>query len=144
MRRLQLPHSTIIKSPGLLPMLYTVSEISTALDVAERTLRDWLYAGAPHTRDSRGHIWINGRQFADWVTSLRRPKRARKLGDDEAFCMRCNKAVQMTEVSTKPIQGKLILIRGKCPDCGCTINRGGCLPTYSLNPVAAKEIHYAE
>ena len=63
MTRLQLPRTAIIKSPGLLPMLYTVSEISAALDLAERTLRDWLSTGAPHFRDPRGHIWINGREF---------------------------------------------------------------------------------
>jgi hypothetical protein len=144
MTRLQLPHSAIVKSPGLLPMLYTVSEISAALDLAERTLRDWLSAGAPHFRDPRGHIWINGREFADWIANMRAPKKQRKLRDDEAFCMRCNKVVQMTEISTKPMRGKLILIRGKCPNCGCTINRGGRLPTYSLNQITAKEIHHAE
>jgi hypothetical protein len=58
--------------------------------------------------------------------------------------MRCNKTVQMTEISIKPMQGKLILIRGTCPNCGCTINRGGRLPTYSLNQTTAKEIHHAE
>jgi hypothetical protein len=123
-------------------MMYSVSEISTALDLAERTLRDWLSVGAPHIRDTRGHIWINGREFADWIANMRAPKRKRKLRDDEAFCMRCNRVVQMTEISTKPMQGKLI--RGKCPNCGCTINRGGRLPTYSLNQITAKEIHHAE
>src|SRR6266511_4227934 len=101
MTRLQIPRSTIIKSPGLLPMLYTVSEISTALDIAERTLRDWLRAGAPHTRDSGGHIWINRRQFADWITSLRRPKRERKVRDHEPVSIRCNKVGQTTQISTK-------------------------------------------
>jgi len=75
---------------------------------------------------------------------MRAPKKPRKLRDDEAFCMRCNRVVQMTEISTKPMQGKLILIRGKCPNCGCTINRGGRIPTYSLNEITAKEIHHAK
>ena len=144
MPRIRLPHSAIIKSPGLLPMLYTVSEISAALDLVERTLRDWLSTGAPHFRDPRGHIWINGREFAGWIANMRAPKRKRKLRDDEAFCMRCNRVVQMTEISTKPMQGKLILIRGKCPNCGCTINRGGRILTNSLNEIIAKEILHAE
>ena len=139
MTRLQIPRSTIIKSPGLLPMLYTVSEISAALDLAERTLRDWLSVGAPHSRDPRGHIWINGREFADWIANMRAPKKKRKLRDDEAFCMRCNRVVQMSEISTKPMQGKLILIRGKCPDCGCRINRGGRIPTYRSNQLTWKD-----
>ena len=38
----------------------------------ERTLRDWLLHGAPHTRDRLSHIWIDGRAFAGWVQSLRK------------------------------------------------------------------------
>ena len=144
MARIRLPHSAIVKSPGLLPMLYTVSEISAALDLVERTLRDWLSVGAPHSRDPRGHIWINGREFADWIANMRAPKRKRKLRDDEAFCMHCNRVVQMTEISTKPMQGKLILIRGKCPDCGCKINRGGRIPTYKSNLMTWKDKKNAE
>lgn len=144
MTNIRLPHSAIVKSPGLLPMLYTVSEISKAVGVPERTLRDWLEAGAPYDRDQNARIWIHGRKFAGWVAGMRDPVKGRKLKNDEAYCMRCNQAVQMTEVSTKPIQGKLILIRGKCPFCGCTINRGGRLPTYSPNQITAEEIRHAE
>ena len=144
MTHIRLPHSAIIKSPGLLPMLYTVCEIAAALAVPERTLRDWLEAGAPHDRDQHGHIWIHGRKFAGWVAEMRDPVKRRKLKDDEAYCMRCSRAVRMTDVSTKAMQGKLILIRGTCPNCGCTINRGGRLPTYSLNQITAKEINHAK
>ncbi len=125
-------------------MLYTVSEMAAALDVPERTLRDWLEAGAPHDRDQQRHIWVHGRKFAAWIMEMREPVKERKLKDDEAYCMRCNRAVQMTNVSTTPMQGKLILIRGRCPNCGCTINRGGRLPTYAVNKTTAKEINHAE
>jgi len=125
-------------------MLYTVSEIAAALGVPDRTLRDWLEAGAPHDRDQRGHIWIHGKKFAGWVADRRGPVKRRKLKNDEAYCMRCNRVVSMNEVSINGMQGKLILIRGTCPDCGCTINRGGRLPTYSLNQITAKEIHHAQ
>ena len=125
-------------------MLYTVSEIAAALGVPERTLRDWLEVGAPHDRDQHGHIWIHGRIFAGWIAEMHDPVKGRKLKDDEGYCMRCNRAVQMTDVSIKAMQGKLILIRGTCPNCGCTINRGGRLPTYSLNQRTAKEFNYAE
>ncbi len=40
-------------------MLYTVSEIAAALAVPERTLRDWLEAGAPHDREQHARIWIH-------------------------------------------------------------------------------------
>ena len=125
-------------------MLYTVSEMAAALGVPERTLRDCLEAGAPHDREQNARIWIHGRKFAGWIAEMRTPLKGRKLKDDEAYCMRCNKAVQMTDISTKAMQGKLILIRGTCPNCGRRINRGGRLPTYSLNKTTAKEINHAE
>ena len=144
MANIRLPHSAIVKSPGLLPMLYTVSEISAAVGVPERTLRDWLEAGVPYDRDQNARIWIHGRKFATWIAEMRDPVKERKLKDDEAYCMRCNRPVQMTDVSVKAMQGKLILIRGTCPDCGCMINRGGRIPTYSPDQITAEEIQHAE
>lgn len=44
------------------------------------------------------------------------------------------------DVSIKPMKGKLILIRGKCPTCGCAINRGGRIPTDPSDTTAQKEI----
>jgi ribosomal protein S27AE len=125
-------------------MLYTVSEISAAVGLPERTLRDWLEAGAPHERDQHARIWIHGKKFAGWIADIRKPVKGRKLKNDEAYCMRCNQAVQMIDVSIKAMQGKLILIRGTCPNCGCTINRGGRLPTYSPDQITAEEIQHAE
>jgi hypothetical protein len=123
--RIKLPHSVIVKSPGLLPMLYTVGELVDALGAVDRTLRDWLVLGAPHTRDKRGHIWIHGREFAEWVAEIQKPKRKRTLEDNEAFCLRCKETVEMLDPKTVPMRGKLLRIRGKCPQCGITINRGG-------------------
>lgn len=123
--RIKLPHSVIVKSPGLLPMLYTVGELVEALGVVDRTLRGWLALGAPHTRGKRGRIWIHGREFAGWVAEIQKPKRERVLEDNEAFCLRCKEIVEMLDPKTVPMRGKLLRIRGKCPQCGCTINRGG-------------------
>jgi hypothetical protein len=122
---IKLPHSVIVKSPGLLPMLYTVGELVEALGAVDRTLRDWLVLGAPHSRDKRGHIWIHGREFAGWVAELQKPKREQRLEDNEAFCLRCKEIVEMLDPKTVQMRGKLLRIRGKCPQCGCTINRGG-------------------
>jgi hypothetical protein len=123
--RIKLSHSVIVKSPGLLPMLYTVGELVETLGVVDRTLRGWLVLGAPHTRDNRGHIWIHGREFAGWVAEIQKPKREQRLEDNEAFCLRCKEIVGMLDPKTVPMRGKLLRIRGKCPQCGCTINRGG-------------------
>ena len=56
------PHlslSVIVKSPRLLPMLYTARELAIQQRVPERTLRDWLNMGAPHKRDYRERIGID-------------------------------------------------------------------------------------
>lgn len=106
-------------------MLYTVREMSDAIGVIDRTLRDWLAAGAPHFYDQTGHIWIEGRDFADWILSVRKPKRTCRLEDDEAYCLRCNEVVELINPTTTAVKGNLIVLKGKCPKCQCTINRGG-------------------
>ena len=42
MTPLKLPRSVILRAPALLPMLYTVAEISQLMDIPDRNLRDWL------------------------------------------------------------------------------------------------------
>jgi hypothetical protein len=106
-------------------MLYTVRELADAIGIPERTLRDWLVIGAPHSRDRKGHSWINGREFAAWVAGVRKPKRERKLKDHEGYCLRCNQVVEMVNPEVHHIRGKLLVHRGKCPNCQCIINRGG-------------------
>ena len=124
-QRIHLPHQVIIKAPGLLPMLYTVHELSEYLGMPERTLCDWLKSGAPHTRDGRQRIWINGQEFAGWVVAQRRQRRRVPLEDDEAYCVRCNQAVKLRDPVTIPIKAKLVRIQGTFPTCLCVINRGG-------------------
>jgi len=110
-------------------MLYTVRELADAIAVVDRTLRDWLAAGAPHFYDQTGHIWIEGRAFADWIVSMRKPKRERRLTDKEAFCMRCNEIVELVDPRASVVRGNLRMYKGKCPKCHCGINRGIRLPT---------------
>lgn len=132
---IKLPHSVIVKSPGLLPMHYTIRELTQAVGAVERTLRDWLASGAPHLRDSKGHIWINGREFAGWVAAMRKPKRERKLKDSEGYCMRCRQIVELLEPRTQHMCGKLTSTRGKCARCGCSIHRGGRVSSNPLQPL---------
>lgn len=122
---MNLPHTAIVKAPGLLPMLYKVSEIAAELKVPERTLRDWLTAGAPHQRDERNNLWVNGHLFAGWVQSHRKQKKPTHLTDKQAYCLRCKQVVELTNTEIIPIKGKLINIKGACLHCGCVINRGG-------------------
>ncbi len=122
--RTKLPHNVIIKAPGLLPMLYTPREICEELDIAESTLRDWLQIDVPHQRDNRNRIWINGEEFARWVNNQRKPKVAKKLNEDEAYCLRCNQVSKLLSPQIQPIKGNLVLIKGTCANCGAVINRG--------------------
>jgi hypothetical protein len=124
--RIQLHHIVIVKAPGLLPMLYKPAELAEDLNLPVRTLYDWLQAGAPHTRDALGNLWIDGRQFAGWVAVNRKPHPVRaKLQDDQAYCLRCKQAVTLVDPHREQVKGKLVLIKGRCPRCGAGINRGG-------------------
>ena len=55
-KSIHIPRAVIVRAPGLLPMLYSVSELAGELNIPDRTLRDWLAAGAHHERDSQNHI----------------------------------------------------------------------------------------
>jgi hypothetical protein len=121
----KLPHAVIVRAPGLLPMLYKVRELAQELGIPERTLRDWLAGGAPHERDPRGHIWVNGELFAAWVNAQRKQKKDKRLGPDEGYCVRCRKAVQLTGVDIIPLRAKLVQVRGRCPHCNTEVYRGG-------------------
>ena len=123
-RRTKLPHTVIVKAPGLLPMLYTPREICEELDIAESTLRDWLQTSVPHQRDNRNRIWINGESFASWVDEQRKPKTVSKLNEDEAYCMHCHQVSKLISPQIHPIKGNLVLIKGTCTICGNIINRG--------------------
>lgn len=123
---IKLPHCVIVKSPRLLPMLYKPAEIAEELGIPARTVYDWLYeADAPYQRDNCGHLWINGREFHEWIDKNRKKKSDRpKLKSDEAYCLRCRMTVKLIEPVRMHVKARLYVIRGKCPQCGITINRG--------------------
>jgi hypothetical protein len=118
-----LPHGVIVRVPGLLPMLYRPGELAQDLEIPESTLRDWLGTGLPHQRDERRHIWINGQEFAEWVKASRRELTGRKMSENEAYCFRCQQPVKLVNPAVA-FRGKQQVLKGVCPDCGTTINRG--------------------
>jgi len=122
--RIKLPHAVIVKAPGLLPMLYTVHELADELSMPERTLRDWLLHGAPHTRDRFGHIWVNGQAFAAWVASQRKKSSGSKLNPGEGYCMFCNRIVMVLRPTQRPSVGRLVYIQGVCLHCNGKVSRG--------------------
>ncbi len=122
--RTKLPHLVIVRAPGLLPMLYTVRELADELSMPERTLRDWLHHGAPHTRDRLGHIWVDGYAFTAWVASQRKIDTHGRLRPGEGYCMNCNRIVMMLYPTRRPSAGKLVYIQGVCPHCDGKVSRG--------------------
>ena len=122
--RTKLPHAVIVKAPGLLPMLYTVRELADELSMPERTLRDWLHHGAPHTRDRLGHIWVDGQAFTAWVSSERKKDTRVRLQPGQGYCMNCNRIVMMLHPARRPSVGKLVYIQGVCPHCNGKVSRG--------------------
>ncbi len=123
-KKVHLPHSAIVKSAGLLPMLYTARELATELAIPEPTLRDWLRIGAPFKRDERGHIWICGEDFSKWIALQRKVKTEPRLTESQAFCFHCKTIVEMSYPRTQQIRGKLMHLRGICSHCGKSIFRG--------------------
>jgi hypothetical protein len=135
----KLTHSVIVKSPGLLPMLYTVAELAHAIGAVDRTLRDWLAGGAPHLRDADGHIWISGREFAKWVASMCKSERKPRMKDNQAYCMHCRTAVQLIKPETRHMSGKLTLTSGRCSVCGGRVHRGGRMVSNPAAPLLGKK-----
>lgn len=122
---MKLPHRVIVTAPGLLPLLYKAGELARELGIPERTLRDWLEAGAPSQRDELNRIWINGKAFSHWVKQQRKPKRTVKLPDSQAYCLRCKMVIELQDSQRRKFKGRLVLISGICPSCGGSVFRGG-------------------
>lgn len=118
----KLPHAVIVRAPGLLPMLYTLNELEEELKISSRIIRGWLQKDLPYRQDGRGHIFVNGRDLAAWVSRVQQSRPRRTLGAGQAFCVRCHKPVTVADVQSHR-QGTVVRYRGTCPECGAAINR---------------------
>ena len=126
MREPLLKHTHIIKLGRILNMLYKPSEIAEEIGVTTDTVvRSYLPAGLPHTRDAKNRVWIHGPTFVSWAkaTISKRKSQRAPLADNHAWCLRCNKPVEMRTPSIHPINHYLELLQARCPSCGCKINR---------------------
>jgi hypothetical protein len=105
-------------------MWYSPRELEQELRLPDRAVRAWLVKGLPHQRDEHGHIWIDGRQVADWVKALRQNRVRQPLASGEAYCLHCGRPVPLPNPSSTR-RGRQTLLRGTCSVCGHTIYRGG-------------------
>ena len=119
----RLPHSVIVKAPGLLPMYYTSKELAEDLDVSTRTVKQWIENGLPYHRNSHNYIMIDGWELAEWVENQRQLGQKPKLNEDEGFCLRCRKAVRIADPA-KHRQGRRLLLKGRCGQCNSVVCRG--------------------
>lgn len=119
----RLPHTVVVRAPGLLPMLYSPHELAEELHTPAYIVREWLNKGLPYQRDAAHHVWINGREVAAWVEAARQARPRQPLRPDEAFCVRCNRPVKLANPTRTP-RGKHQLLSGTCPECGTSIHRG--------------------
>jgi hypothetical protein len=118
-----LPREAKLRANGLLDMLYTPDDLADELGIRQRDVyRKLLPAGLPHSKDKSEHIWIHGLEAMRWIHDLYRGKHF-QLGDNEAFCLKCNKVVPLVNPK-KWKSGKMTLLKASCPDCGRTVNRG--------------------
>jgi hypothetical protein len=126
MKRIRFCNTVINKSSGLLEMEYSPKEIANGVGVSTQTVREWLKNGAPHRKDQHKRLWIVGSELMKWIEENRKHKSPYKMADNEAFCLHCRKPVTLVNPNKVPIKNRLYHIRGLCPECGNTINRGGC------------------
>jgi hypothetical protein len=92
-RRGRLHNNQLRQLYCLLDMLYTPSELASAVGFARRQVyRVYVPLGCPHERDVTGHVFINGQSFHRWY---RETYKKLQLAPNEAYCVSCKVAVPM-------------------------------------------------
>jgi len=79
----------------LSPMEVTPGELGHELKMRVRRLcRHFVPARYPHRPDEKDRLWIAGRAFRRWYESMQEARR-HPMADDEAWSLRCRRAVPM-------------------------------------------------
>lgn len=119
----RIPRLAIVRAPGLLPMWYRRQELADELGIQVMFVRHWLRRGLAFRRDAQGHIWIDGREAANWIETHRRSSSGDPLPDGWAYCMHCRLRVEISRPVRK-VSGKHVVLSGTCPRCKGRIYRG--------------------
>lgn len=104
---------------------YTAAEVSDLLGVTVGTVRSWMKQGLPCLTDSRPFL-MPGDELKAWLKD-RQTRRRQSCQPDEIFCFGCRapRRPQPGTVTIVPRNEKTTIIKGRCPVCGSTMNRGG-------------------
>ena len=125
MRTPHLKHMQIIRLSRILDMMYKPSELAEEIGVIPDTIyRSYLPAGLPHIR--RGHtLWIYGPAFVEWAkaTVVKHSRKRAGLPEGQAWCMKCNAAVQLRNPKVIYTNQYIQIKQAKCPACGRAVNR---------------------
>lgn len=104
----------------LLDMLYKPSEIAEEIGFGKRQFtRVYIPAGCPTEKDKRNHVWINGKDFREWILQVYKKQ---ELKPNEAFCLTCKHPFTMRKPE-RCQSGKLYYYLAICPDCGRKVAR---------------------
>jgi len=108
------------KVKGLLNMLYTPKELSEEIGVSqEQIYRVYIPAGCPLSKDRRGRISINGKEFKSWYEEN---YQKRTLEKGQAYCVSCKKIVEVSNPE-RMSKGNLAYDSYVCPNCGKRVIR---------------------
>ena len=143
MRSPTLKHQHIIKLSRLLDMMYKPSEIAEEIGVTQDTVyRSYLPAGLPHVRDNNGLVWIHGPAFVGWAreTISKKRSKAKGLGENQAWCMRCNRPVEMTRPKKVYENRYIKVMQSRCPHCKTKVNRAGKVSRAGIEPASATSV----
>jgi hypothetical protein len=104
----------------LYDMLYTPAEIAEEIGFNKRQFnRVYFMVGCPFEKDTKERIWINGKQFREWI---KKTYQKRELGLNEAFCLTCKHEFTMGKTERKK-SGNQYYLACICPNCGRKVAR---------------------
>ena len=94
----KLSRAMMRRSIRLLDMEYKPSEIAEELSASKAQVIRLISAGAPARKDAKGHYWIHGEKFANWLENAapKTDKDKTVYAENEIYCIACRKITTYT------------------------------------------------
>lgn len=102
---------------------YTVEEVARLLSIHKNTVRQWIKSGLPKI-DDRRPILIRGRELMAFLQT-KRAGRKQPCQPGQMYCFKCHapKFPAAGMVERRPLNGRVVNVRGICPDCNSMMHR---------------------